>query len=133
MPWRGSFPRQVTSAATPVLLLAPPGATEARDDLIEDEQAAELPSHPAEAFEEIGIRRDNAHVPGDGLDQDGRNLIPVAAEETLHGSEVVVLRQQRVRTALSGTPAEPANSRWPARNRLSRARRPHVRGMPPRT
>jgi hypothetical protein len=51
------------------------GDAEAGDHLVEDEQRAALVTELPHALEEPRCRRDDAHVPGDGLDEDaGRAL-----------------------------------------------------------
>ena len=51
---------------------------EAGDHLVEDEQRARRVAERAQRLEEAGLRRDDAHVPGDRLDQDAREPLAVA-------------------------------------------------------
>ena len=55
-------------------LRATTGDPEAGDDFIEDQQAPTVASHVAQSGEEAVRRKDNAHVPGDRLDDDSGNL-----------------------------------------------------------
>ena len=69
------LPNAVRSGVTPYTDPAPPYADpEAGDHLVEEEQRAVLVAERAEPFEEPRLRRHDAHVRGDGLDHDDRDL-----------------------------------------------------------
>ena len=70
------LPRQVRSGSTPKTSCAAAVAeAEAGDHLVEDEERAVLPRELAQALQEAGRRRHDAHVPGDRLDDDGGDLV----------------------------------------------------------
>ena len=61
----------VRSGRTPYTLLRPAaGDAEAGDHLVEDEQRARRVAERPQRLEEAGLGRDDAHVPGHGLDED---------------------------------------------------------------
>ena len=62
------------------LLRASAGDPEARDDLVEDEHGAAGIGERSQRLEEARLGRDDAHVPGDGLDDDGRQPLAVALD-----------------------------------------------------
>ena len=70
---------------------------EARHHLVEDEHCAVASRESAEPGEEAVDRDDEPHVPGNGLDDHGRDLVAVLGEEAFDGLEVVVRRGQSVR------------------------------------
>src|SRR5207237_6843939 len=57
------------------LLRATARDPKARDHLVEDEQRAALVAKAPQALEEPRSRRDDAHVPGDRLDEDARRAV----------------------------------------------------------
>ena len=60
------------SGVTSYFAWAPPGAdAEPGDHLVEHEQGADPVALGAQTGEEPGLRRDDAHVRGDRLDEDG--------------------------------------------------------------
>ena len=69
---------------------------EAGHHLVEDEQRPVRGRQVAQALEEAVHREDEAHVPGDRLDDDRRDLARVLGEEPLDRGEVVVGRDERV-------------------------------------
>src|SRR5262245_49367587 len=79
------------------LLRAAAGDPEAGDHLVEDEQRPRGVAQLAQGLEEPGRRRDDAHVPGDRLDDHAREALAVALEGTGGGDNIVVRRDDRVR------------------------------------
>jgi hypothetical protein len=79
------------------LLRAAPGNAEAGDHLVEDEQGAGGGAERAQRLEEAGLRRDDAHVPGHGLDDDRRELVAVPLDRGRDALGVVVGADDRVR------------------------------------
>ena len=69
---------------------------EAGHHLVEDEQRPVRGRQVAQALEEAFHREDEAHVPGDRLDDDRGDLARVLGEEPLDRSEVVVGGDERV-------------------------------------
>ena len=96
--------RQVGADAEP-LLRAAARDPEAGDHLVEDEQRARRVAELAQRLEEARRGRDDAHVPGDRLDDHAREALAVALERPGGGVDVVVRRDDRVRSGPAGTPA----------------------------
>ena len=63
---------------------------EAGDHLVEDEQRARGVAERAEHLEEARRGRHDAHVPGDGLDEDRREPLAVALDRRRRRLDVVV-------------------------------------------
>src|SRR5439155_5277225 len=78
------------------LLRAASGDAEAGDHLVEDEQRPGGVAEAAEQLEEARIRRHDAHVPGDRLDDDRREPFAVAGDGIRGLLEVVVWANDRV-------------------------------------
>jgi hypothetical protein len=70
---------------------------EAGDHLVEDEERAGGVAERAQPLEEPRLRRDDAHVPGDGLDDDRRQVLGMALDGRAHVLDVVVAADERVR------------------------------------
>ncbi len=87
--------RQVGQDSEPLLRSAA-RHTKAGDDLVEDEQCACGVTEPAQALEKAGRRRDDAHVPRDGLDDDARQPFAVPRDRRRDGVQVVVGTDDRV-------------------------------------
>ena len=95
--------------------------------LVEDEERAVALGDCAETLEESGVGRDDAHVPGDRLDEDGGDVVPRAAKSastaarSLNGATSVSATVAGVTPGESGRPSvatpEPAAassaSAWP--------------------
>ena len=77
------------------LLRAARGEAEAGDDLVEEEERLLAVGDRPQPLEEARLRRDDAHVRGDRLDDEDGDLPGVLPEERLDGREVVVLCGQR--------------------------------------
>ena len=69
---------------------------EARDHLVEDEQRAGRIAKLPQRLEKAGVRRDDAHVPGDRLDDDGRQALAVPHHGVRRSVDVVVRAYDRV-------------------------------------
>ena len=70
------LPRHVRSGRMPEeLLRAARRRAKSRDHLVEDEQRVLAIAQRAQALEEPGLRRHDAHVAGDRLDEDRGNLL----------------------------------------------------------
>ncbi len=78
-------------------LRTPPPDTEARDDLVEDEQAVGAAGLLPQHLEEAGCRRDDPHVAGHRLDDDGGQLARARAQKVAHSGHVVELCGPRER------------------------------------
>ena len=87
--------RQVRRDAEALLRTAARDA-EARDHLVEDEQRARGVRQRAERVEEAGLGRDDAHVPGDRLDEDRGEALAVARDRLRCRLHVVVGADDRV-------------------------------------
>ena len=70
---------------------------EAGDDFVDDEQRVVHAGEFAEIGEEALLWEDDAHVGGDGLDDDGGDFVFVLVEDARGGVEVVVGRVERER------------------------------------
>ncbi len=108
---------------------------EARDDLVEEQERAVLQGDLAQSLEESVGRGHDAHVRGDGLDGDERDLAPALGEHRTNRAEVVVRDRQRV---LRGRPRSRRASRGCRTSRArirhpSRGANPSARGSTPRT
>ena len=79
------------------LLRAAAGHAEAGDDLVEDEQRAGQVTEPPQPLEEARHGRDDAHVPGDRLDEHARQPLAVCGHRLGGRVEVVVGADDRVR------------------------------------
>ena len=109
--------RQVGQDAEALLRAAARDA-EAGDHLVEDEQRAARRRRAPQRLEEARRRRDDAHVPGDRLDEDRRQPLAVALDRRGGGVDVVVGRDDRVGgDAASARPGSTGS-------RASRARSP---------
>jgi hypothetical protein len=87
---------EISGDAVASLRSRPPD-TKPRHHLVENEERTVRFAPRAEAFEKACLRRDAAHVAGDRLDDDRRNLLGVRVEQRVHRSEVVEGGRQRVR------------------------------------
>ena len=67
-----------------------------RNDLVENQQRARGRAHLAQRSEKPIGWRDESHVAGNRLDDDGGDLAAILVEQTLHGRRIVVARDQRV-------------------------------------
>jgi hypothetical protein len=88
------------------LLGAAPGHPEAGHHLVEDEERAVAVAQRAQPLEIAGLRRHQAHVAGDRLDEDGGDLAAALGEARLGGGEVVVGRHQGGAVTAAGTPGD---------------------------
>ena len=84
------LPSTVRSGDAEALLRAASRDAEAGDDLVEDEECAALAGEAAKGLEEPVGGRDDAHVSGDRLDDDGGDVVAVAFEDIRDGVRVVI-------------------------------------------
>src|SRR5260370_36975245 len=68
---------------------------ETGDDLVDDEQGAILFCDVAKAAQKIGGGRNDAHIGSDGLDDYGSDFVFVLIEDSVGGTQVVVVRVER--------------------------------------
>jgi len=71
-------------------LKAPPGETEARDDLVKDQQDAFSPRRIAKGFKKPMRWGDNTHVSRDRFDDDAGDVVAPGFQATGDGMDVVV-------------------------------------------
>ena len=79
------------------LLRPAAGDAEARDHLVEDEQGPRGVGESAQRLEESRLGRDDAHVAGDGLDDDRRQRVALLLNRASHVVRVVVRADDGVR------------------------------------
>ena len=85
-----------------VFLRAARRKAEARDDLVKDQEAAVLVAQVAQALQKAVLRRHNAHVRRDRLDDHRRDLSRVGVQQALDRGEIVVLRHQGILRRAAG-------------------------------
>ena len=76
------LPRVVRSGVTPYRCLgAAPGDAKAGDHFVEEQQRARLGAQPARGLQEPRLRRHDAHVAGDRLDDHAGDLVAAGGED----------------------------------------------------
>lgn len=85
------LPRVVRSGVMPKRVCAPPySARKPGDHLIHDEQRAVRVAQGPQRLEEAFLRQHEAHVSGNGLHDDRRDVLAVQVENVLDGPHVIV-------------------------------------------
>lgn len=72
------------------------GQAETGDDLIENQQGTVLLREIAQPLQEAFLRKDEAHVGGHGLHDDGRDFAALTGENLPAGLEIIIRGEQRV-------------------------------------
>ena len=101
-----TLPKHVRSGVTPYVLLRAAGAeAEAGDDLVEDRAARRRDRTPAAALRGTPARRDQAHVGGDRLDDDARDVVVELGHARCTGTTTVSATRRSVTPAEPGSPS----------------------------
>ena len=93
----GRIPRRFLGAAR--------GHPEAGDDLVEDKDRPVLVAELAQGRQKLRVGLHQAHVAGNGLNDDGGHLVADARHQVVDGREVVVGHRQGVGGGLAGDPS----------------------------